>query len=369
MLSSVKLGIVNTHERFFEVTVIITRHFCPTYIEANFIRTVVVRFEKILYKGIPLSSKMPYRRYGKYARRPSYRSRRFSRASAASSIARAWRARKRRKTGLVSRTALSNRRQIRTLKKNVETKVMRDNQATQALQFAGQFNDSILVDNDGQEVPAALPFAGDLLYCEQGTGQNQRVGAWIQLKSMTMHYNIYTNAPTQDATYQVLIVLDREPLLGASLTGAAGVLELDSAAPAPPNALDLAFQNLGQTGKVGRFKILARKTHRLSSPLVVTTQVPAIQTAAAGGAGTTYGNVTRATYLEGVCTNMNKSYPAYVKGSINLKLSHKINYGPDVSVQPSNQTIRIFAFQCAPAGFQQPRCILQYYTRIRFKDA
>ena len=313
---------------------------------------------------------MPYRRYG---RKYSGRSRRYGRrhAAAASKISRAWRVRKRRRTGLLTRTALANRRQIRRMNKAVETKVLRDNQATQALQFAGQFNDSILVDNTGQEVPAALPFAGDLLYCTQGAGQDQRVGAWIQLHSMTMHYCISTQAPTRDATYQLFVVLDREPLQGASLTGAAGVLQLDSALPAPPNKLSLAFQNLGQTGKGGRFKILARKTHRLSSAEVVTTAVPPITTSAASGGAppVTYGDVSRSTYLEGTTTSLAKSHPAYINGSINLKLGYKINYGPDVSVQPSNQTIRIMAFQACPAGFQQPRCILQYYTRVRFKDA
>jgi len=313
---------------------------------------------------------MPFRKYGKYARRTSGRSRRFSRAAAATSISRAWRARKRRKTGLVSRTALSNRRQIRRINKAVETKVLQGTQATQAQQFAGQFNDSILVDNDGQEVPAAIPFAGDLLYCEQGPGRDQRIGSWIQLKSLTMHYCINaTAAPTQDAWYELFVVLDRSPLLGASLVGNDGVLALVTAAGAPTNKLSLSFQNLSETGKASRFKILARKKHRLSSATAVTTLVPAISTAAAGVAPNVYGNVTRAQYLDGSFAQVPKAYPQYINGSINLKLSHKINYGPDVSVQPSNQTLRVMAFQCNPAGINQPRCILQYYTRVRYKDA
>lgn len=313
---------------------------------------------------------MPYRRYGKYARRTPYRSRRFARARAASSIARAWRARKRRRTGLVSRTALSNRRQIKTLKKSVETKVLQTNQATQALQFAGQYCDSVQVDNTGQDVAAAIPFAGDLLYCTQGTGQDDRIGAWIQLKSLTMHYAITCQGPTQDAWYELFIVLDRDPLQGASLTGAQGVLQLESAQPAPPNKLALAFQNLGETGgKHNRFKILARKKHRLSNLNNVGTNVPPISTAAAGTAPNIYGNVTRAAYNNPVLSQTPKAYPQYIQGSINLKLAHKINYGPDVSVQPSNQTLRVMAFQCNPAGINQPRCMLQYYTRVRFKDA
>lgn len=297
------------------------------------------------------------------------RRRAFSRNAAASKISRAWRARRRRRTGLLARTALANRRTIRRMNKAVETKVLQMTQATPAQQFAGQFQDSVVVDNTGQDVAAAIPFAGDLLYCAQGAGQDQRVGAWIQLKSLTMHYAITCQGPTQDAWYELFVVLDRDPLQGASLTGSQGVLFLESATPAPPNKLALAFQNLGETGsKHNRFKILARRKHRLSNFLNIGTSVPPISTAPATSGGTTYGNVTRAVYTPAVASQMPRSFPQYVQGSINLKLRHKINYGPDTSTQPSNQTIRIMAFQCNPAGIAQPRCMLQYYTRVRFKD-
>lgn len=312
---------------------------------------------------------MPYRRrHGKFNRRRSGR-----RSGAATSISRAWRSRKRRKTSLISRTAQSNRRQIRRLSKAVETKVLQAEQATPAQQFAGQWSDRVQVDETGQEVGAAIPFAGDLLYCTQGVGQDQRIGAWIQLKSMTMHYciNCPTNMPTPDCWYELFVVLDREPLLGASLTGAAGVLALETAAPAPNNKLSLAFQNLGTTGMANRFKILARKKHRLSSATTLPVNVPPITTSAASGGAppVTYGDVSRSAYPHGVATQYPRSYPQYINGSVNLKLSHKINYGPDVSVQPSNQTIRVMAFQCNPAGIALPQCRLQYYSRVRFKDA
>jgi hypothetical protein len=245
---------------------------------------------------------------------------------------------------------------------SVETKVLEANQATAAQQFAGQFNDSILVDQGGQEVPAAIPFAGDLLYCEQGVGSDQRIGSWIQLKSLTMHYCINAVAPTLDAWYEIFIVLDRSPLLGASLVGNDGVLALETAAGVPSNKLMLAFQNLSETGKASRFKILARKKHRLSSALSSPQTVPAITTAAPS-------DTSRPLYATDGFYQKARSYPQYVRGSINLKLSHKINYGPDVSVQPSNQTLRVMAFQCNPAGISAPRCLLQYYTRVRYKDA
>lgn len=306
-----------------------------------------------------------YRRSGRYGRRH---------AAAASSIARAWRVRKRRRTSLVSRTALSNRRQIRKMNKAVETKVLRGEQATPAQQFAGQWSDRVTVDNTGQEVGAAIPFAGDLLYCAQGAGQDERIGAWIQLHSLTMHYCISTtalNVPTPDCWYEIFVVHDKEPLQGASLVGAAGVLQLDTANPAPQNALMLAFQNLGETGKEGRFKILARKKHRLSSYTTSGQQIPPITTSAASGGvpPVTFGDVSRSAYLDANARQLPRAYPAYVNGSINLKLGYKINYGPDVSTQPSNQTLRVMAFQCNPTGLATPTTVLQYYTRVRFKDA
>lgn len=294
------------------------------------------------------------------------------RSAAATSIARAWRAKKRRKAGLYERTVLSNRRTLKTLKKSVETKMCDDNQATQALQFAGQFNDAILVDQDGQEVGAAIPFAGDLLYMEQGAKSNERVGAWVQLKSMTMHYcvTIPQNRPCELCWYQILVVLDRSPLLGASLVGATGLLAGPAGVVAPPNnKLALAFQNLAETGKDGRFKILARRKHTLSNFLTSSTNSLGVQTTVPVMTQAAVGNIMRPQYTTNMVKQQSKSYPKSVIGSINLKLNHKINYGPDVSVQPSNQTIRIFAFQCAPTGDTQPRAILQYYTRVRYKDA
>lgn len=309
---------------------------------------------------------MPFRNYGK-SRRTNYRKRRFTRHSASGSIARAWKAKKRRKAGLYERTVLQNRRQLKVLKKSVETKVMQNTQADGPNQFCGQYQDNILVDNTGQETIANIPFAGDLLCLNQGVKSDERIGDWIQLTSLTMHYCIClpTTRGTPDCWYELFIVLDRSPLLGASLGTTTGVLALSSAAPPPPNWLTLAFQNLSETGKDGRWKILARKKHRLNSTTVTPVQVPAIAPALPPA---TFGSA-RPSYLGGVLNAVSKPSFQYVNGSINLKLNHKINYGPAVSVQPSNQTLRIMAFQCNPAGIVQPLATLQYYTRIRFKDA
>ena len=312
-------------------------------------------------------------RYGKFSKRRSYRSRRFTRASAARSIARAWRVKKRRRTGLTTRTVLANRRQIRQIKKATETKVMQNVQATQANAFNGQYCDNIIVDKDGVDTVANLPFAPDLINCPQGTKSDERVGDWIQLKSLTMHYCITAtpNLRIPDCHFELFVILDREPLTACSLLGAAdGLLQLESAQPAPDNAAMLAFQSLKTTGgKEGRYKILARKKHRLSNFTPYGSTVPPIQTSQGGQPGNTFGVVTRVAYAENCPRSMSKQYPGYVSGSINLKLAHKINFGDDASVDPQNQTIRLLAFQCSPAGYSQPACNLQYYTRIRYKDA
>lgn len=303
---------------------------------------------------------MPFRR----RRHTFHRHRR--RHHAASKIGRAWRARRRRRTGLLTRTALANRRTIRRITKAVETKVVDDNQANANSTFEGQYADDIVVDNTGQEVAANIPFAGDLLYLNQGSASNKRVGSWIQLKSLTMHYcvTLPVSRGCDMCQYELFVVLDRSPTLGASLTGATGLLTLESANPAPQNALALAFQNLAETGKHGRFKILARKRHVLSNFLPSSstlTQVPAITQAAAG-------QVMRPLYNEEVVQQRSRSYPCSITGSINLKLGYKINYGPNTAVQPTNQTIRIMAFQTAPTGRPIPQAVLQYYTRVRYKD-
>lgn len=304
--------------------------------------------------------------WGHGRNRRAYRRR--GRHRAASSIQRAWRAKKRRKAGLNQRTMLSNRRAIKKLSKSLETKMVDNNQAASAVQFSGQYNDNIMVDNTGQESVAGIPFAADLLHLPQGAGEKQRVGAWIQLKSMTIHYCVAlpTTRGTQDCWYEVFVVLDKSPTLGASLVGAQGLLALESAAPAPTNKLMLAFQNLDETGKAGRFKILARRKHRLCSGTIVGAGVvPAITPAPPPA---TFGSA-RAAYSNGVVQSLPKGFPQYINSSINLKLGHKINYGPDTSVQPVNQTIRLFAFQCNPAGYVQPQATLQFYTRVRYKDA
>lgn len=88
---------------------------------------------------------MPYKYRTLAGGRRAYRKRR-----AASSIQRAWRARKRRKRGsLVARTALANRRAIKSIRKDVELKFANDAVASSRTNYCGQVMTGRVVDNYG----------------------------------------------------------------------------------------------------------------------------------------------------------------------------------------------------------------------------
>ena len=74
-----------------------------------------------------------------YPRRRGGR-RQYNRSTAASTISRAWKSKLRRRSGgLVSRTALSNRRNIRAMKKCIETKMLETVQCVSGNEFIGQY--------------------------------------------------------------------------------------------------------------------------------------------------------------------------------------------------------------------------------------
>lgn len=98
---------------------------------------------------------MPYTR----RRRPH----RGHRRRAAGSIQKAWRNRKRRKIGLVQRTLMANRQALSRIKKSFTTKVQQDEQALPANDWDGQYNDNLIVDNDGQETSTTTAFSPSLL--------------------------------------------------------------------------------------------------------------------------------------------------------------------------------------------------------------
>ncbi len=304
---------------------------------------------------------MPYRRskgLRKFVRR----------GRAAGSIQKAWRQRKRRKIGLVQRTLMANRRNIKSFKKSVTTNVQSDIQALPAANFDGQYNDSCICDNVGSESTSALPYSPSLLrlpYNVAGAVESGRKDAWVQMKSLTMKYCITAGDRYVNQRVNMMLVLDRAGDSNDSNIPISVLLYFTGATVGPPaNRYDLAFQNLDNTGLHGRFKILWKKTHMLSTNnIVATVTVPAITPAAAPA---TYGSE-RAEYDNSQWRS--RSYPGRIFGSVTLKRPYKLNYGQEAStISPANQTIRLFMWQTAEGAAAGAGATLQYYTRFRYKD-
>jgi len=96
---------------------------------------------------------MAYRRPRGYAYRNKRRANR-----ASSTIGRAWRRRKaRRSGGLVARTAVANRRNIRRINRSIETKMIELPTATPANAWAGQNLVRIQVDSNGFDSVSLSP--------------------------------------------------------------------------------------------------------------------------------------------------------------------------------------------------------------------
>lgn len=312
---------------------------------------------------------MPYsrKRRRQYARGSRKRSR------AASSIAAAWRARKRRKTSLFTKTLLANRRAVRRLNKCVETKMISGVDIQPTNGFKGQYVQNLIVDNVGQFIgPGTSPYANDLLGgLQQGTQSDERIGAWIHLKSITLHYSVIADQTSPQAHVNFLLVHDSDPQSAANLTQ---LLTLQSASPPPLNWTQLAFQSLDETGKGGRYKLLWRKTHVVSCASTLadssTAVPPIVTTAQPAPGGGTYSNVTRATYTNQPVNMACKQYPLCVYGTKTFRLKYKINYGQrPASDLPENQSLKLFCFQTAPIGQPQPSARIDYYARVRFHDA
>lgn len=300
-----------------------------------------------------------------YTRRRSRRSSTRRRRSGASSIQKAWRNRKRRKIGLVQRTLMANRRNLKAFKKTVTTNVCQDIQALLANDFDGQYNDSCICDNVGAESTSALPFSPSLLripYNTPAVTGGGRKDAWIQMKSLTMKYCITAGDRYVNQRVNMMLVLDRHGAGNDSNIPIATLLDFTGATVGPPaNRYDLAFQNLDFTGKHGRFKILWRKSHMLSSnDAISTVTVPAITAQAVG-------TVERIAYDNKQWRS--RSYPGRVFGSVTLKRPYKLNYGQTaLETSPENQTVRLFVWTTAEGSASGAGAIIQYYCRFRYKD-
>lgn len=320
---------------------------------------------------------MPYTR----RRRPRRSTRR--RRRAAGSIQKAWRRRKRRKIGLVQRTLMSNRQQIRKIKKSQDTKMCsrvtgRDPAVNGGLAYSGQYVwPPITIDNDGMVLPAATTFFAPSLLQLPNNGFNfgssgvpqvvdsaganyARADQWVTMKSLTLKYKVQAGNLAEERL-TLMLVLDRNPEeaignLNEILTSA---IQLDTTIVNPEDFYRMAFQNLDNTGKEGRFKILWRKEHIVNPLEVQTENVPAIATDTTG----TLPDVTRAAYVGAQFANPLR--PDKIYGSVTIKSPYKLNYGTNPSnMSPLNQTIRLYAF-AADTG---SRASLGYQARFRFKE-
>lgn len=289
------------------------------------------------------------RRYGQYH-------------TSRSSISKAWKAKKRKKIGLVQRTLMANRQNLKRLKKTITTQVQADEQALPANDFDGQYNDNLVVDNDGVEATSNLPYSPSLLRLPFG-GPTGRKDAWVQMKSLTMKYCISAGPRFINQRITLMLVLDTNftDLIGN--INLSSILTFTGATVGPPsNKYDLSFGNLDTIGgPSGRFKVLWKKTHTVSTNAVLdTVTVPAI----------TQQNV--GTIMRPAYDNQSwvaRAYPGRVYGSVTIKRPYKLNYGQgNTTKNPDNQTLRLFAFSTAEGALGGSGAQIQYYCRFRFKD-
>lgn len=310
----------------------------------------------------------------------------------ASRIQRAWRNRKRKRLGLVSRTALSNRRTIKRLNKSVETQVVETIQSvsTSTKPYCGNWLVDMKVDGRGGDLTGLIPFYAHLA-CAQplqvgsiATGGGNSLysyqGRWVQMKSLTIKGCVEADSDTGTSAFQrvtFIMCLDRKPGMGQapllSSTATENVGLLTSRLPAASdNRTELAFYNNNTTGKDGRFKVLKR-WHVTVSPAhdLTANDVPAIAPAAAPA---TYGSA-RPAYTD-AAHGLSKHYPPIVYFSHTIKGNYKFNYGDTTSVAasaptiPKNQDIVLFAYS---SGYEdgtpatsKPR--FSFASRFRFKD-
>ncbi len=271
-----------------------------------------------------------------------------ARHSGASTIQRAWRARRRRRTGLVSRTVLANRKTISRLSKRPEIKVIDDHGAIPAppapgVPWMGQYF-RLTANRDGQTTLPTTDAIVKPLYLPQpsvgGAGgtvaqSNQRIGDWVTLRSLT--YKVQVNAETGVTAADfnrvgMIIVLDRDPT--SPTPNLNGLVSNDTGTLLDGQALEayLKFPKKENCiGKEARYKIL--KHHR-----------GMVQPQAAGA----------------------NRMPNLVWTGV-IKAPYKLQYNGNVEPKlPRNQNILMF-FYSDSVAFPAPE--FQGYCRYRFTDS
>lgn len=214
-----------------------------------------------------------------YGRPSRFKPRQYKRYKSARTLQRAWRARKQRRQGsVVARQALSNRRQIKSIKKSIESKMI-ETVSTTANQYSGQAFVRQTVDINGFEGTGVTNLC--LKPCRgiiQGHQTTQRNGDWIKMKSLT--YKIYVSAVTgvlpEQNHVMCYIVLDRNPM-DETIPNWNGIVAgtPDDGTLSGGNSQNplMRYQNMLTCGNTQRFKVLKKLSCRVQSASAVTAAV------------------------------------------------------------------------------------------------
>lgn len=280
---------------------------------------------------------MPKRKSGRYWET----SRKFKRKRAASSIQSAWRAKLRRKRGnLNTRTTLANRKAIKRLVKSRETKFLDDVQGVAPTYYSGQWINSTQVSYNGMDTstPATPVSLRVLRGLALGPSSKQRIGDWIQVKSVTVHARwkppLGLPATENYNRCRIYMLLDTEPNAMTPATGAPLLPSMDLLKDQTTTTDNfMNYFNPVMTGKEGRFKVLGVKTCYVG------------YVSAAGTAGTYTG------------------FPNEVAMTFNFGRGYKIQYAPG-SNDPMNQELVLVCHsdsRVAPHPYVELKCKFRYY--------
>lgn len=276
---------------------------------------------------------MPYN-----SRQTRYRRKRRG-ASSSKTLKKGWKQRARRqKGGLVARTALANRKQIKRINKSIETKMIELPTCTAANSWRGQNLVRISVDINGQDPASGAPLVmKPFAELSQGDTSAERTGDWVKVKSLT--YKVFFESVTgllpETNRMGLIVVLDRQPTNSVipSLTGVVpGTLDEGSLLGGNSQLPHLRFQDMSTCGKTQRYKVL--RHHRTN-----------VQSFAAG-------------------TVFPESQ--YLSATINNPYNIKYDNDGDYADAPLNQQILFFLYSDSGAA---PHPRVSIHTRYRFKDA
>lgn len=271
---------------------------------------------------------MPRRYYLKSSKRHTRAYRRHT--SAANKIKRAWK----RRRGNVARLAVGNRRAIKQINRNIETKVIQSVQCSIANRFGGQFLSNASVGNLGTFLSmAGTPNAICRPFSGMGNGdlQSQRTGSVVNVKSLTCRI-MWTTATAVASRVGCMVVLDRMPTDDPpTLTGlitADGTIT-DGAATEPY----LRFQNMNTCAGPGcRFKVLKHLKGQVSSSTLNTPSNPTLV------------------------------------WNFTLKNQYKLRYDSEAaSIEPQNQQLLLVFYSDSTTAITAPS--VKMFSRLRFKDA